>query len=517
MNKPNPRERQAKSPNEGMAEWILDAIARRKVSGISPPPIISRAKPRNAAKIFLMGLAIEGVSRLRFQHGEFWLWEDGAYERQSDRTIRKLVGDFLLEARCHSKDGTISFDPKRRDIDEIMDALKIEAHLDDSCIAPCWLQNGEFAGDWIVFRNVIVNVKTGEERPHTHLLWSHDKLDFDWQPEAECPVWLRFLESIFPDDPAAQQCLEEWIGLCMTLDTWPEKAMLLLGQRRSGKSTIVHVIEKLVGKRGFGTFSFDDLHKGEFSRHGMIGKRAIIFSDVRLKEGKYYGKQWDAGGLPHAARETLLKITGRDSMSFRKMYSTEVLSEGTLPGKVTLVSNEPPNFNDDTLTTRFLKLHFAIDQEKAGALDPMLGEKLNAELSGIAWRCIAAYQRLLERRKFVQPESGLALDQQLARARSPHLAMVCECFEESSGKEDWVVKKDALLVCQEWLRENGHGILASILRGEAMGDHLVKGFQHLQRLSPRERYKQRSDDQRYWTHLRLSAEGRRLLGIDDDA
>lgn len=178
-----------------------------------------------------------------------------------------------------------------------------------------------------------------------------------------------------------------------------------------------------------------------FSSHGLIGKRAVVFSDVRLKEGRYFGKQWDAGGLSHEGRGMLLRITGGDSVSFRKMYSTEVLWEGVLPAKVTLVSNEPPNFNDDILPTRFLKLHFKIDQEKVGALDPYLGEKLAAELPGIAARCLVAYQRLRERGGFRQPESGLELDRQLARARHPMLAMVLECLEVSTDEDDWATKK----------------------------------------------------------------------------
>lgn len=483
----------------------------------SSSPIISRANPRDSAKMLLVGVAVDGVSRLRFQRGGFWYWEAGVYERQPDGNVRKLASDFLYKARCNSRDGLVPFNPKKRDIDEVLDALKVEAHLDDRFSAPCWLPDGAFAGDWILFQNVIVNAKTSEARPHTHRLWAHGNVDCDWRPDAVSPVWQRTLESVFPGDPSAQDCLEEWIGLCMTTDVWPEKAMLLLGQRRSGKSTIVHIIEKLAGRGGYGTFSFDLLHKGEFSAHGLIGKRAIVFSDVRLKEGKFYGKQWDAGGLPHASRELLLKLTGRDTASFRKMHSTDVQWEGVLPGKVTLVSNEPPNFNDDVLTTRFLKLHFAIDQEKAGRLDPHLGEKLGAELPGIAARCIRAYQRLARRGAFVQPDSGLELDRQLARARSPTRAMVLECLEVSDVSDDWVTKKDAHRACREWLRENGHGTLATILRPEDMGEHLVMAFDHLRQLKPRERFKQRTDGHRYWTQLRLTVDGRRLAGNEQDA
>lgn len=475
------------------------------------PPIVNRATPRDTAKVIVSRYAVEGVSRLRFQGGTFWLWEGGAYGRVSDDEIRKVVGDFLYGAIGKDRE---RFDPKKRDIDEVLDALRMEATLEKRFAAPCWLPSAEPAGDWIVFCNGIVNAGSGEFRSHTHRLWSHGGLSFDWDSEAKCPVWERFTESVWPSDPDARNCLEEFIGLCMTLDTWPHKGMLLLGQRRSGKSTIVHVLEKLVGREGFGAFSFDKWLKGEFSAHGLIGKRAAVFSDVRLKQGRYWGKQWDAGGLSHEGREMLLKITGGDTFSFRKMYSTGMEWEGILSAKVVIVSNEPPNFNDDILSTRFLKLHFEIDQEKAGQLDPMLGEKLAAELPGIAARCLARYRRLCERGHFLQPQSGLELDRQLARARSPLLAMTIECLEVSEAKDEWVERSRAHKACQAWLRENGHRIMADFLRAEDMGKHLTAAFDHLKALTPREQFKQGTDGKRRWVGLRLSAEGRRLLEED---
>jgi hypothetical protein len=112
----------------------------------------------------------------------------------------------------------------------------------------------------------------------------------------------------------------------------------------------------------------------------------------------------------------------------------------------------------------------------------------------------------------VQPQSGLELERQLERAQHPHGAMVVECLEisESEETEDWVVREDAWRACRAWLRENGHDIMASILRKEEMSEHLVQAFDHLQMLCPRDRYKQWTDGKRRWVRLRLTPDGRRL-------
>jgi putative DNA primase/helicase len=219
-------------------------------------------KPRDTARLILAPYMVEGVSRLRCQGGQFWLWEGGTYQRLGDGAITKLVSDFLDGSRT---DEGAMFHPKRRDVEEVPAALRIEAHLDDWFVAPCWLPSGEAATDWIVCRNGIVNVRTGEVRAHSHKLWAHGTLAWDWLPDAPCPVFDGFLESIFPDDPEAQACLVEFLGYSMTLDVRAQKGILLLGASRAGKGTIIRLLEGLIGPEEAMSTSFDHWLKSDLS------------------------------------------------------------------------------------------------------------------------------------------------------------------------------------------------------------------------------------------------------------
>jgi putative DNA primase/helicase len=307
----------------------------------------------------------------------------------------------------------------------------------------------------------------------------------------------------------------------MTRDVRAQKGMLLLGARRSGKGTIVKLISKLVSAEEFTPCNIDNWAKGEFSSHNLIGARAIVFADVRLKEGRKYGQTWDAGGMTHVSIGKLLEITAGDPTQFRKMHSTEIEWAGILPGKVTFVSNVTPDFNDDVLPTRWVKLHFKIDTEAAGTIDARLGEKLERELPGIARRALKAYGRVRERidkgqKPYItQPASGLALDRQIAAARFPLQEMVRECLEFSDGPSaEWAIKGDAHRACVALLRENGQGVLASMVRQEDMGEHLAAVFDHLAQLAGRDRFVQRVDTTRRWRNLRLTTEGQRLTGLE---
>ena len=319
------------------------------------------------------------------------------------------------------------FKPKKQHVEELLDALRSSLALGAEYVPPMWLDGEEPARDWIVCRNGVVNVTTCEMRPLTHRLWAHSGLEFDWDPEAECPTWERFCEDVFPDDPQSVTFLEEFIGYCMTGDTKFEKAAMLIGPRRSGKSTIVDLIGKLVGDGAYVGLSFNDWLSSAKATQVLIGKRVAAFPDVRLKPGRAYGASYDPGGIDHRSSELLLKITGRDKVSIGQMYAEAW--NGVLQAKIILTSNVVPNFNDASgvLPTRFIKLLFR--ESFAGREDVNLRGKLAAELSGIAAYCVGAYQRLCERGHFVQPDSAAELELAVATASDPFMAMALECFD----------------------------------------------------------------------------------------
>ncbi|MGA8584248.1 MAG: hypothetical protein WB715_10515 [Roseiarcus sp.] len=224
------------------------------------------------------------MTKLRYWRGGFWYWDSGIYWRKSDDEIKKLVADFLYGAKRRAEDKDtggfrpVPFNPKARDISEVMSAVENEVLLPDGFAAPCWLPDGEAATDWIVCRNGIVNVRTSEFLQHTHTLWAHSALGWDWEPDATCPSFDAYLEGCFPGDPDAHCAATEWLGYCMTADTKADKGMLLLGVARSGKSTFTQLLKELVGPRNVASLSLNSWLRGEFSAHSLIGKRAAVFS-----------------------------------------------------------------------------------------------------------------------------------------------------------------------------------------------------------------------------------------------
>jgi putative DNA primase/helicase len=273
-------------------------------------------------------------------------------------------------------------------------------------------------------------------------------VDFGFDPQARCPRWERFLEEVFPGDPESQMTIEEQLGYGMTNDTRFEKGALWVGVKRSGKSTLAWVQERLAGVGSCVSLSFHDWMKTENSREHLVGRKVGIFADVRLKPAKSYGLTgYDPGGIDHQSAQLLLNIIGRDKVSLGRKFKK--VWEGRLFLKPIITSNEVPNLQDagGVLVSRFIMIDF--QQSFYGREDITLRSQLERELPGIANRCLAAYRRLCVRGRFIQPASGRGLVQKVEEKVSPYVAFMNECFVDKGVLVGWFFE-----TFQQWCRDN---------------------------------------------------------------
>jgi putative DNA primase/helicase len=408
-------------PQEGRAEF-----ANEQGTEDDSEPLLSKATPYDSAKEFVRRHWIkDGVLTLYWWEGKWWRWNGVCYKEMLAATIDKEVWAFLNGARTGIERDR--FRPKPNDVEGVIKALK--AGCGHTLDPPYWLDSRGSAEGLLVFQNGIVDMKTGKlERP-TPKLWTMNALDFEYDPKARCPVWDRFLDEVFEGDDESREVIEEWLGLGMTDDIRFHKGFLYVGTKgREGKGTLAHIQEKLCGSAGYVSLSFDDWLKGEYSKEAMLYKRAGVFFDVRLKEGKLYGQNYDPGGIDHVSKEWLLRITAGDGVTIRRKWNS-VAWEGALPMKVTLISNEIPNLNDPNLVTRFIKIAFGVSFR--GREDINLQSKLKVELPGIANRCLEGYRRLCRRGRFIH---GLKLERELSANSNPWEAFFQEhCVLDPAG------------------------------------------------------------------------------------
>jgi putative DNA primase/helicase len=399
-----------------------------------PELVLSAKTPMLTAREFAQRRCRQqGFLATYFYKDDFWKWNGCHYRAIGEAEINAEIYAFLDGAKVVGVGNELTrFQLKPSDAEAVLKCLKAGLVVGLTATQR-WLDSGKPAPSLIAFRNRLVDYETGEVSALTPKLWIMDGVNFDFDRHARCPRWEQFLEEVFPNDPESQDCIEEQLGYGMTTDMRFEKGALWIGKKRSGKSTIAFVLKSLVGERSHIGLSFHTWLKSENSGSAMIGKKAGVFADVRLKPSVHYGKVgFDPGGIDHVSAEQLLKIIGRDTVSLGEKYERRPW-EGELWIKFYILSNEVPNLQDagGVLQSRFIKLDFK--QTFWGREDPNLRAKLTAELPGIANRCLAAYRRLCARGGFIQPSAGLELERKIEARVNPYAAFMQGWVKDGSA------------------------------------------------------------------------------------
>jgi len=59
------------------------------------------------------------------------------------------------------------------------------------------------------------------------------------------------LLGIFPDDTGKSDIVQEFFGLCLTKEQKYDKALFLIGGKANRKSTILHILQRILGERNY--------------------------------------------------------------------------------------------------------------------------------------------------------------------------------------------------------------------------------------------------------------------------
>jgi putative DNA primase/helicase len=279
--------------------------------------------------------------------------------------------------------------------------------------------------------------------PHTPAFFSLNSLPYDYQPDFGPPiVWHRFLASLWPNDQASIDTLQELFGLLLTPDKRYQKLFMIVGPSRSGKGTIANTLEALRGREAVGRPTLADM--GEpFGLADLISKPVAIIADARVET--------DAGYL-QVLTERLLAISGEDGLAVRRKYLPDWV--GALPSRFLIMANKLPTMADvsGALASRFIILQMMISFY--GREDLELQVKLLPELPGILNWALDGLVRLTARGRFQQPASAAQLVENFGDLASPFRVFLRTCC---------VLAPEQMVKCSElygawvdWCRGNGH-------------------------------------------------------------
>ena len=304
--------------------------------------VLSRGKPLHSARQFVLRAHTRDQARtLLHQNATFYGWMGSHYREHPFEEMRAKLYAFLETAKTITEEGeVIDFDPTKPRVANVVEALAAEVQISHLVRPPAWLVEGEnpAAAEVIACANKLLHLPSGNTTAHTPTFFTLNALPFDYQPQAPRPAqWLAFLASVWPDDQAAIEVLQELFGLCLTAETRYQKAFLLVGPKRSGKGTIARVLAKLLGEENVVGPTLSGLGTN-FGLAPLIGKRVAIVSDARLsgkadqqviveRSAVHHGRGW-ADDRPQVPRW----LDGHARRPLRHSYKRNAEADGQQRG-----------------------------------------------------------------------------------------------------------------------------------------------------------------------------------------
>jgi putative DNA primase/helicase len=233
----------------------------------------------------------------------------------------------------------------------------------------------------INLQNGVFNIDKDELTPHSKDYGFKYILPYDYDPQAQCPRFLKFLDEVTLGRTAIQEVLMEFAGYALANGPcYAEKALILYGGGANGKSTFMDVLKALAGSDNYSSLSLTALNK-DTKRYMVDGKLFNIGEETSVK----------ALGDSEVFKTM---VTGGE-IDVKKLYSQDYTIKNRC--KLIMACNELPKSSDrsDGLHRRIIPVPFdAKFSDHLRNIDRKIREKLTGELPGIFNLSVQSYKRL---------------------------------------------------------------------------------------------------------------------------
>jgi putative DNA primase/helicase len=139
----------------------------------------------------------------------------------------------------------------------------------------------------------IINLRNGELwlspsgkatlKRHRSSSYQTHRLNFRYDPEAECPTYDRALQQIFrcaQDPKGLIKFWNEFLGYLVSADRSQKIIAIMSGTGDNGKTALANLICTMVGEDLAANFDIEKLGKSQFMMASLIGKRILVDDDV---------------------------------------------------------------------------------------------------------------------------------------------------------------------------------------------------------------------------------------------
>ena len=219
-------------------------------------------------------------------------------------------------------------------------------------------------------------------------IFTTNLLPYDYNPNAQCPRWLQYLNEVFLSNQETINFVQEAVGYAFHKKIPKPAPFFLIGPGSNGKSVYIDTLTSLCGEENVSNISLN-LLSNELYILDLFGKMINVSSETPNK--KYINT------------DLIKAVVGGDWVTGRELYKRP--SKFQPFAKHYLAMNQLPRIEDNT-HGMWRRIHVIEFPHKftEDEMDVEMTEKLRTELSGIFNWALEGYKRL-RMQKFIFSES----------------------------------------------------------------------------------------------------------------
>ncbi|MDB4303715.1 hypothetical protein N9934_02875, partial [Desulfosarcina sp.] len=117
---------------------------------------------------------------------------------------------------------------------------------------------------YLTMQNGLYDLSQYQLIPHDPQIFTTNLLPYDFDPDAECPRWLQYLNEVFMNDAATIRFVQEAIGYAFHKSIPKAVLFFLIGYGGNGKSVFIDVISSLCGEENVCNISLNQLNDEKY-------------------------------------------------------------------------------------------------------------------------------------------------------------------------------------------------------------------------------------------------------------
>lgn len=304
-------------------------------------------------------------------NGQLYVYEDGYYQRDE-----RIIEGKMIELYPGIK---------QKDRAEVLSYIRIKTHISSETLK---------VNPYVInVKNTRLDIRTGDVLPFSPDAIEFDRIPVTYDPSAYCADLDKMLNRVFLGDRAVIDLFEEMLGACLLKHSRYQKAFMLYGAGSNGKSTILDMIKRFIGRANFSTIELDKLTSDKFVTAELENKLANIGDDINDTVIK------DTGTIKKLFSGNALLVQRKNERPFTlEPYATHIFSCNTIPRSF----DKSKGFYRRWIFIPFNAQFSETDPD----YDPLIEDKITTDtaLSYLLNLAIRGARRLMRNGGFTQPE-----------------------------------------------------------------------------------------------------------------